>query len=178
MSTYRDILIGNICCILAMLADSFSSTRKTRKNIMLAQCLSCLFYFAAGIVLKGYSAAVQNAVGIIRNLVAIPEKSYKWLEYLLIALAFGLGVYFNNLGWLGLLPVIGNLEYSIAVFRFKNDQRKLKIAFAINMLLFAIFDIFIYNFVGCISSTVVFITTIIALIKDKQKPDQKNNQNN
>ena len=140
---------------------------------MLAQCLSCLFYFAAGIVLKGYSAAVQNAVGLIRNLAAIPEKSHKWFEYLLIFLAVFLGIYFNNRGWLGLLPVIANFEYSISVFKFKNDQRKLKIAFAINMLLFAIFGIFIYNFVGCISSTVVFITTMIAVFKEKPDPENQ-----
>lgn len=169
----KDVIVGNICSILAMLADSFSSTRKTRKDIMLAQCLSCFFYFMAGIALKGYSAAVQNAVGIIRNLTAIPEKSHKWLEYLLVFLAVFLGIYFNNRGWLGLLPVIANLEYSIAVFKFKNDQRKLKIAFAINMLLFAIFDIFIYNFVGCISSTVVFITTMIAVFKEKPDPENQ-----
>ena len=168
---YTEIIVGNICSILAMLSDSFSSTRKTRKDIMLAQSLSCVFYFAGCMVLKGYSAAVQNLVGIIRNLIAIPEKSHKWLEYLLVAVAFGLGLYFNNRGWLGVLPVIANLEYSIAVFQFKNDQRKLKIAFAINMLLFAIFDIAIYNFVGCISSSVVFITTLIALFNEKKATD-------
>ena len=29
-----------------------------------------------------------------------------------------LGIMFNNRGVLGLLPVIGNLEYSIAIFKF------------------------------------------------------------
>ena len=40
-------------------------------------------------------------------------------------------------------------------------------------IVLAIFGIFIYNFVGCISSTVVFITTMIAVFKEKPDPENQ-----
>ena len=96
-----DIVIGNACSLCAMITDSISSTRKTPKGVLWAQNLSQVFYFIGGIVLKGYSSAVQNAVSFLRNVLAIANVQSKWVQWLMVALGVGLGVYFNNLGLVG-----------------------------------------------------------------------------
>lgn len=71
-------------------------------------------------------------------------------------------------GLLGWLPVVANLEYTLAVFRFKENPRALKIAFLINMLMYTVFNAIILNIVGAVSSLIVATTTTVFLIKDKK----------
>lgn len=161
------IIVGNICSLLAMLTDTFSTTRKTVKEILLVQCLSQFIYCVGTVLLKGYSGAVQNVVSIFRNLVAIKKIENKFVEWMLVFLGVVLGIWFNNLGFVGYLPVIANLQYTLAVFHFKDNERALKISFMICMALFVIFNLAIINLVGAISNLVVLITTGIMLIKQK-----------
>jgi len=109
------LIIGNLCSLLAMITDSISATRKTPKGVLLVQSLSQLIYCIGTVVLKGYSGAVQNAVSILRNFVAIRNIENKILEWALALLGVVLGIGFNNLGLMGLLPVIANFQYTLAI---------------------------------------------------------------
>ena len=160
-----EVLIGNACSLCAAVTDSISGTRKRPNQILAIQMLSQVFYGVGTIILKGYSSTVQNAVAILRNLAAIKQIKSKIVEWILILLGVGLGIVFNNLGWIGWLPIVANLEYSIAVFQFKNNPRGLKIAFIINMLMYFSFSVIIMNYVAAAANIVVAVVTAIALIK-------------
>ncbi|MBQ4094141.1 MAG: YgjV family protein, partial [Oscillospiraceae bacterium] len=116
----------------------------------------------------GYADLVQNVVGLVRNLFAMREKQVKGMEWVFVTLAVGLGLYFNNLGWLGLLPVLANFEYSLAVFRFADNERAMKVAFAVMNVLYMIYNFCMLNVVGGICSAVVIVTTVIYLVKNKK----------
>ena len=165
------LIIGNVCSLFALIADGLSSSRKTAKGVLLVQCIGQFFYCVSSIVLKGYSAAVQNAVSILRNLLASSKIKSKALEWFMVILAVVLGILFNNLGWLGLLPVVANLEYSLAVFKFREDEKKLKVAFLICIIMFAVFNLIILNIVGVVSNIVVAIMTIMFLIRGKDRQE-------
>lgn len=161
-----EVIVGNVCSLCAAVTDSISSTRKKPGQILAIQILSQVFYGVGTIILKGYSSTVQNAVAILRNLAAIKHIKSKIVEWILILLGVGLGIVFNNLGWVGWLPIVANLEYSIAVFRFKDNPRGLKIALIINMLMYFSFSIIIMNYVAAAANIVVAVVTAIALIRD------------
>ena len=161
------VILGNDCSLLAMVTDSISSTRKTAKGVLLMQSLSQLIYCIGTILLKGYSGAVQNLVSILRNFVAIRKISSPLIEWTLVALGVALGLLFNNLGLIGYLPVVANLQYTLAVFKFKDNERALKISFALCISLFAIFNCAIFNFVGAASNLVVLGTTLVMLFKQR-----------
>jgi len=160
-----DIILGNLCSILAMGADSFGSTRKKARDVLLFQALGQLIYGIGAFILKGYSAVVQNAVSIVRNLAAMGKKRYLALEWILIILGVVLGLCFNNRGYWGLFPVAANLEYSLAVFRFRDNERALKLAYCVCIVLFGIFNGVILNFVGLIANAVVLTVTLISIVK-------------
>jgi len=162
------LIAGNLCSLCAMAADAFSSTRKTAKSVLLVQIVSQFFYGIGTLILGGYSASTQNVVSILRNLAAIRNIDKKWIERSLVILGVVLGLCFNNLGLVGLLPVVANLEYSLAIFRFKDNERALKLAFLVNVILFAIFNVVIWNFVGVLSNMVVLVMIIVFLIKGKK----------
>ena len=165
----NEVIIGNICSLCAMISDSISGTRKNRSQILGIQILSQFFYGAGSIILKGYSSTVQNVVAVLRNLAAMKNIKSKVIEWTLIILGVVLGIVFNNRGLIGWLPIIANLEYSLAVFRFKDSEKGIKIALIINMLMFSFFSFAIMNYVGVVTNIVVAVTTSISLIKEARQ---------
>lgn len=160
-----NLIVGNVCSLLAMITDSISSTCKSTKKVLLFQSISQIIYGVGTAVLGGYSGAVQNFVSLLRNIFAMSGKKSKILEWIFVFLGVVLGLTFNNLGFMGLLPVIANFQYTIAIFRFKNNDRALKISFLICVAMFFAFNFAIYNIVGVISNLVIFITTAISVSK-------------
>ena len=165
-----EVIAANVCSLCACITDSISGTRKKHSQIMGVQILSQVFYGAGSILLKGYSGTAQNVVAILRNLAAMKNIKYKAVEWTLIILGVALGVVGiaisrNAHGFLDWLPIAANLEYSIAVFCFKNNEKALKISFIINMLTFAVFSFGIQNYVGGVSNIVVCAITAVSLIK-------------
>ena len=146
-----------------------SASQKSAKGVLWMQTLGQVLYTVSCVFLKGYSAVVQHAVSVVRNLAAIRGVQSKVVEWSLVGIAFVLGVVFNNLGVIGWLPVIANLEYSLAIFRFREDQRSLKLAFLVCVLLYTVFNVIILNIVGAVSNVVVLITTTAFLIRDSRK---------
>ncbi len=165
------IIIGNIFSLCAMISDSISGTRKEHREIMAVQIASQFFYGASSIVLKGYSSTAQNVVAVFRNFTAMRNVKSKVLEWALILAGVVLGVIFNNRGLLGWLPIIANLEYSISVFKLKDNEKALKLAFIINMIMYAVFSAVIMNFVGVLSCSVVAVTTAVSMIKTAKGTD-------
>ena len=161
-----NLIIGNLCTLFAMGANAVSSTRKTAKGMLIFQNLGQIIYFISAVALRGYSAAVQNVVSILRNLAAIRNVKSKALEWILTGAGVVLGVAFNNRGLVGLLPVIGNLQYTLAIFRCQNHERILKLSFLISVATYVVFNIVIYNFVGAASDLIVILTTAAVLIRD------------
>ena len=107
----------------------------------------------------------EKYLSIVRNIAAISKNQHKSIEWGLIIIGVVLGIMFNNRGVLGLLPVIGNLEYSIAIFKFIDNERALKISFAVLVIMFAVFNMYIMNFVGVAANAVVLSTTVINIVK-------------
>ena len=163
------VLIGNALSLCAMVSDSISGTRKKRNEILAVQTVSQFFYAASSIVLKGYSSTAQNAVAVFRNIAAMKNVKSRALEWVLILAGVALGVLLNNRGLLGWLPIAANLEYSVCMFRFKENEKALKLSFIVNMVMYAVFSAVIRNYVGVVSCTVIAVTTAVSLIRAKQE---------
>ena len=168
-----NLIVGNLCSLLAMGTNSISATRKTTKGVLFFQSLSQMIYFVVALVLGGYSAAVQNVVSILRNIAAIRNVKSKTIEWILTVAGAVFGVVFNNRGLVGLFPVLGNLQYTLMIFRFKDNERILKLSFLISTASFVVFNLVIGNFVGATMDMVVITTTAVNLIKATANKSKK-----
>jgi hypothetical protein len=168
----NEVVVGNICSLCAMVTDSISGTRKKNNQILAIQIVSQFFYAAGSIILKGYSSTMQNLVSVFRNLAAIRNVKSKWIEWTLILLGVVLGVIFNNRGLLGYLPVVANLEYSVCMFRFKDNTKGLKLSLIVNVVMYGIFNLMILNYVGAVACLIVGVTTTVSLIQEHRKKSQ------
>ena len=167
------LIVGNVCTVLAMACNAISSAGRSPKKVLWMQSASQAIYGISGIALQGYSATVQNVVSILRNLAAIRNMKSKVLEWALVVLGVVLGVACNNRGVIGLLPVIGNLQYTLAIFKFKTDERKIKIFFLISTVCFVVFNFAICNYVGALADAVVSVTTATMIWKDFRRKEKK-----
>ena len=164
-----DLIIGNTCSLLAMGTDALSASRKTVKGVLWTQNASQAIYFIGTVLLKGSSGAVQNVMSILRNLLALSGKSSKVLEWGLSLLGVVLGIAFNNIGIMGYMPILANLQYTLVVFRFKKNERAIKISFMIAALMFSLFSLAIQNYVGVVTNLTVRVTTGIFLLKSMKE---------
>ena len=168
----NEVIVGNVCSLCAMASDSVSGVQKKRGAVLAVQIISQVFYAAGSIVLKGYSSTVQNAVAVLRNIAAIKNVKSKAVEWTLVVLGVALGAAFNNRGAVGWLPIAANLEYSLAVFRFRESETPIKAAFVINAVMYSAFNVVIKNYVGAAANAAVVVTTAVSMIKthnDKRK---------
>jgi len=163
------LIMGNVFSLLGMGADVISASQKNAKGVLWLQTLGQILYTISCVCLKGYSAVVQHAVSVARNLVAIRGVQSKTVEWGFVGVAFVLGAVFNNRGAIGWLPVIANFVYSIAVFRFKENGDALKKSLLLTLALYAMFNLSIQNYVGVVSNAVVFFSTLMFLLKDTKK---------
>lgn len=151
-----------------MVTDVISSRQKTAKGVLMVQNVSQLIYCVGTVVLKGYSGAVQNLISILRNLMAMGQKQNRALEWVLVILGVVLGVWCNNLGLMGYLPIAANLQYTLAIFRFRENERVLKASLAVSALLFTVFSLVILNYVGVCTNLVIAVSAILALCRKNE----------
>ena len=170
-----NVIIGNICSLVAMGTDTLGSSRKTARGMLLMQSISQVVLATGAIFLGANSAAVQNGVSLLRNLRAATKKGGKWLEWVFLAIGVVLGVYCNfflpnDIGiWLGLIPILANVGCSLAVYFFGNDEIKLKIAFLITNVEFIFFNFMVKNYVGFCTCVFVATATGIFVVKSRRQ---------
>ena len=170
------VIIGNLFSLFGMLSEAFSATLKTARRVLVMQSIAQIFWFTSTVVLKGYSGSVQNVVSIVRNILAIKKVENKAIEWTVAIIGVVLGICFNKTGIMGYLPVMANFQYTVAVFRFKDNERALKKSFLVCVLMFAFFHLSIYNVVGFISNLMIFATTGFVLVKDRAKEKTEKKQ--
>lgn len=163
-----NIILGNITSLISCLLDAYSVTKENKKGMLIVQCFSFVIYAVTNVLLNAYSAVVQNIFSLIRNILAAKGVKNRIVEYIIVLACLFLGLYFNNLGFIGLLPVFGNVEYSICLFALKNHMKGIRISFLVCNICFLILNIFIFNYVGLISNSITVITTIVKLLRNSK----------
>lgn len=165
------IVLGNICTLAAQGFTVLNGTRKKKRDMILCDMAAAALFTLSNLVLKGYTGVVQNAVGFLRNITAIFLPKDKYIGWFLVACGVVLGIYFNNKGFVGLLPVVSGVWYSICVINKKASAKMLKMAFIFNSFCFSAYSFALYNVVGGVANAAIGIITIYNYIKNKNQLD-------
>jgi len=127
------IIIGEIFSLLAALTLAYSTFSNKKNKMIWWQAINAIFYGISNLFLGGYSAVVTNVLTLSRNILVVKNKLDKKFTIIICILMTIVGVYFNNRVWLGLLPIIASVQYTICVYVLKSAQR-MRIALIINLL--------------------------------------------
>jgi hypothetical protein len=155
-----------IISFLGMITFIYSTTIKDRKKFLLVQVVFLVIDGAVWLLKNGFSALIQNIVGIARNICIYFNKQTKVLDIVFIVSAVVLGLVVINwreFKFYELLPIMANLEFSIVLLKAKNIKY-IKGALIVSSLLWATYALFTGVYVTFAFNMISFITAIISLV--------------
>ena len=171
-------IVAEVISFIGMLIFLYSTTIKSKKKFLLVQNVFFIVDTVVWILKNGFSAVIQNVVGIIRNLFVYYNKQTKTFDIVFIVLSAVIGILvvdWKNFVVFDLFPIISNIEFSVVMLKTKNIKY-VKGALIVSSLLWAIYGLYNAVFVTFVFNTISCIVTIITLIILIKK--EKNNINN
>lgn len=157
------VIIGNVIALMASVAMVYAGILKDKKQILIAQTVQCGLFILSNIVLGGIPGAIVNFLSCIRNILCYKGKLGIFEIMILTILSVGLTVIFNDLGIIGLLPMISTVLY---IF-FMNTKSivKFKILVISTTVLWLIYDICIKSYTSALFDLFCVITNTVSLIQ-------------
>lgn len=160
------IIIGNIIALIGSLLMVYSGTIKQKKKILIVQTIQIGLYIISNLILGGITGAIINALSFVRNVLYYKDKLGKKEKLIISILAITLSLLFNNLGIIGLLPLISTVVY-IWLMSIK-DVIKFKKLIIFTMILWFIYDLVIKSYSSAVFDFMNIIANVISIIQLKK----------
>lgn len=167
----QSIILGNIFSLFAMGFLFIALSHKDNHKLVFFQAFAHFFFILSALVVKGYSGAVQDIIGLIRNLLILKGLNSQRIRKLLLVSAVVLGIIFNNMGLVGLLPVIATLQYTLISTKKDISNNMLQISLILNAILLTGYSLALHNYVNVIANFIsigISLSTIYRNFKDQK----------
>ncbi len=175
------LIIANVLSFIGNSFFSLSTILRSKRNIVLSQSTNYVFAIVSESMVGAYSALVQEASALIKNIVLLFVKEKEKLVRLIVsiicilaALIVGviINVKYDDNVWYGYLPIIGALVYSsVVVFTFMKEMNIitteliLKITLVFNSIVWSIYGFFVKLYPIMIFNIVNLTLSIISIIR-------------
>lgn len=161
------LILGNVVALLGSLLMVYTGLIKKKQKIILFQTIQIGLFVLSNIILGGITGAIINALSMIRNILCYKNKLGLKEKIIITILSIVLSLSFNNLGIIGLLPVISTVTY-IWLIDIKNVS-KFKILIIFTMILWFIYDMTIKSYTSAFFDFMNICANIISIILIKYK---------
>lgn len=161
------LVIGNIFSLLCAICIAMSVVKKSKKDFMYWQIGCTLFGGIANIILYAYAAFVISSVSLIRDILSYKNKLTKNITIVLLIISIIIGLYANNLGIIGLLPIIASASYTLCIYITKNEQQ-MRWALVSNLSLWFIHNLYIQAYPSALANIVLCIWTFIQILRNRK----------
>ena len=158
----RLLLFGNIISFAAACFTLASAWSRDRQRIYLYQSGQCLLLAFANIFFGSVSGVTTFALCTARNLLLAYDRFTPRRCWFFVAAVALLGLFANNRGAVGLIPVVTTALYT-AVCLYVKRTRGIKLNLIVNLLLWALYDLFILDLVSCAVDAVSAGTAVVSL---------------
>lgn len=161
------LIIGNVIALVASILMVLAGLQKKKNKILFIQIIQIFLTIISNLVLGGYTGAIVNAISLVRDILLYKNKMGTKEKVLLIILSIGLSIAFNNLGIIGLLPLIATVVYIL----FMNTKNVIKFKYLIifSMLMWLIYDLTIKSYVSGVFDILSVFANIFAIIQIHKK---------
>lgn len=159
------IIIGNIIALIASILMVYYGMLKQKKKILYFQTVQIGMSVISNIILGGITGAIINALSMIRNILCYKNKLGLKEKIIITILVIILTFKFNNLEYIGLLPLISTVSY-IWLMNTK-DVRKFKLLIIFTMLMWLIYDVVIKSYTSAIFDFMNIIANMLTLLQIK-----------
>ena len=157
------IVIGNIVALVGSVLMAYSGIIKEKQKIIIVQTIQMLMLGLSNIILGGIPGAIINSVNCVRNILCYEEKLGFKEKLILVTISVSLSIYFNNLGIIGILPVIATVFYTM-LMDMKNVV-KFKVLLIFTLILWGIYDVCIKSYTSAIFDFITIGANIFSIYK-------------
>lgn len=155
------LLIGNGISMIGCLIMVAIGFLKKKNQILLAQCVQCLFMGVGNLTLGGVSGFICNIVTILRNLVFVKCRNTTFLKVFFIILQLVLSIGTLRTGFISWLPIL-----SAALFTWCMDTKspaKLKICILCTQVMWLVYDLYYRNYAASAFDVMTMVSNLIGL---------------
>ena len=135
---------------------------KTRKQVLWWQSVQIGLMTIASSFLGTIPGLIANIIGLVRNVLSYNSKLNKVTQVLLSLISVVCILVFNNIGWLGLLPMVATVTYNFIINT--KDVTKLKIVLLSTSIMWAVHDFAIQSYIAGVFDVFSAMTCIIGII--------------
>ena len=160
------LIVGNIIALIASFIMMYTGYVKNKKKIIFLQTVQIGMSVISNIVLGGISGAIVNAVSCVRNIVCYKNKLDMKAKMIFVVVTTVLTIAFNNLLFIGLLPLAASLTY--IVFMTEKNVIKFKIMTIVTLIMWGIYDLCIQSYTSACFDFLTVATNIIAIVQIKK----------
>ena len=158
------MLIGNCISFAGAFFTLLSAWSRDRKHIYLYQAAQCLLLAVANIFFASVSGVTTCALCAVRNcLLACDRFTARSCAVFVVAVA-ALGLYTNNRGLAGLLPIVATVLYTLSCF-FAKRTKAIKLNMIVNLVLWAAYDLLVGDFVSAAVDSVSAVTALASILR-------------
>ena len=162
------LLIGNILSFCCATCIAISVVKRNKQNLIWWQIWDSTFGLLASLVLFSYSSFTTGILCVIRNFLAYNKGLTKLITLVLVSICIVVGLYANNRGFFGILPLIAFTGYTITMYWAKNDQQ-MRYSLIINLSIWMIHDFYIQAYPSAIMDIILCIWTFYQAMRRIQR---------
>ncbi len=137
-----NIIIANIIAFIASILMAYTGILKKKSTIIFVQTVQIALFVLSNLMLGGITGAIVNAISCVRNILCYKDKLGKLSKTVIVISTITLSLMFNNLGIIGILPIISAVAYTL--FMDTKDIIKFKYLTIFIMILWCIYDFYIH----------------------------------
>ena len=161
-------LTGNLISFAAACFTLASAWSGSRKRVYLFQAIQCLLLAVANIFFSSISGVTTYLICTLRNVLLAYDRFSSRLCVVFVASVSIIGLSVNNRGIVGLLPVITTALYTVICYYAKR-QAAIKMNLTGNLLLWAVYDICVSDYVSFVVDTASAVTALASILQLKRR---------
>ena len=170
MSLSMNILVGNIISLVAGIFLIISLCVNNDKKAYKFQFLNTFTLMFASFFFNSLVGVVTLAVASARLMMVFKGKfTFKWAVFFLV-LGVTVGLAVNNLGWIGLIPLIAVIQITICNYAYK-DIGWIKLSLIVNEAIYLPYFFLVYDYVSTgfqLLTVTIGCISYIKLMKDRK----------
>jgi len=162
------LIISNALSLIGEISNTILPFLSTKKRMLLLQAITQIVFVVAYAVNGSYVLVALCLIVGLRNLYNAYLKSNLIVNILFLIIGTLISVVVNTNGWLGVLPIICYVDYTVSIMITENPQI-LRWVLLMNTILYIIFDFGIMMYVCFAFDVFHIVTNSIAIWKYRKE---------
>ncbi len=170
----NNIIIGNIISFIAALFMMLSCIVNDRNRVFMLQFFNSFLLAVASWFFASYAGIAALLISSVRNYIVSKDKFTKNVMIIFLVMSVILGAAVNNRGFIGLIPIIATVQYTLCSYYVKG-VKETRYSIWANLFMWIIYSFSILDFSTALSDLTTLIINTLSIIKHRGRKEASEN---